>query len=79
MTKTKESLQSQIKELDELVKYFETSEQGFDLEAGIQKYESAMQIVQSVKSELESYELKIKEIEAKYAATEEPAQDDILS
>lgn len=79
MTKTKESLQSQIKELDELVKYFENGDQAFDLEAGIQKYEAAMQIVQNVKNELESYELKIKEIEAKYAEPAEPAQDEIMA
>lgn len=78
MTKTKESLQAQVKELDELVKYFENSEQAFDLEAGLQKYEAAMKIVQSVKSELQSYELKIKEIEAKYAEAETPSQEDLL-
>lgn len=64
MTKTK--LQEDIKQLDELVKYFESNDQSFDLEEGINKYESAMQIVQTVKKQLESYELKIKEIEDKY-------------
>lgn len=64
MTKTK--LQDDIKQLDELVKYFESNDQTFDLEEGINKYESAMQIVQTVKKQLEGYELKIKEIEDKY-------------
>jgi exodeoxyribonuclease VII small subunit len=77
MTKTKVSLQEQIKQLDELVRYFENGSQGFDLESGIQKYEEAMQIVQTVKGELEGYELKIKEIEAKYAAEDTPSQDEL--
>lgn len=75
MTNSKTKLQDNIKELDELVKYFENNDQAFDLEAGISKYETAMKIVQSVKKELESYELKIKEIEDKYSMDEEIDED----
>ena len=75
MPKTKIALQDQIKQLDELVQYFENANQNFDLEAGLKKYEQAMQVVKEVRTELESYELKIKEIEAKYADTAEPAAD----
>ncbi len=73
MTKTK--LQEDIKQLDELVKYFESNDQSFDLEEGINKYETAMQIVQTVKKQLKGYELKIKEIEAKYDVDETESED----
>ena len=63
----KETLQTKVKELDELVKYFEPQNQDFDLDQALTKYEAAMAIVKSVKNELEAYELKIREINAKYA------------
>ena len=79
MTKPTETLQEKVKQLDELVKYFEEANQGFDLEAGLKKYEQAMQLVSSVKKELESYELKIREVEAKYAEPEMPEQDEMAN
>ncbi len=64
------NLVAKIAELDELVKYFESANEDFDLEAGLAKYASAMELVKAVKTELESYELKIKEVEAKFQDAE---------
>jgi len=66
----KKNLVNKISELDELVKYFESANESFDLEAGLAKYASAMELVKDVKKELESYELKIKEVEAKFQEEE---------
>ena len=66
-----EKLTDKIKQLDELVNYFEKNDD-FDLEAGIANYEQAMKLVQELKKELLGYELKIKEVEAKY----QEAQDE---
>jgi exonuclease VII small subunit len=79
MTKTEIPLQEKIKQLDELVKYFEEVNQDFDLDAGLKKYEQAMQLVSSVKAELESFELKIREVEAKYVASPDPETSELMS
>jgi exonuclease VII small subunit len=64
-------IKKKVKELDELVAYFEKSED-FDLEEGLVKYEKALELVKAIKTEMEKFELKIKEIEDKYL------QDDSL-
>ena len=64
-------IKKKVKELDELVAYFEKSED-FDLEEGLVKYEKALELVKAIKTEIENFELKIKEIEDKYI------QDDSL-
>lgn len=61
----KTQIKNKVKELDELVAYFEKSED-FDLEEGLVKYEKALALVKAVKEEMEKFELKIKEIEDKY-------------
>jgi exonuclease VII small subunit len=77
--KTTVSLSAEIKKLDELIKYFEENNDEFDLDLGINKYEEAMKIVKSVKDELESYDLKIKEIQQKFDAdTDEEDQSDLV-
>lgn len=61
----KTKLQNKVKQLDELVKYFE-QEQDFDLEEGLKKYEQALSLVKEVKEDMSKFELKIKEVEEKY-------------
>lgn len=67
MAQKKILIQDKINELDKLVEYFEQDESNFNLDQGIEKYEQAMKIVSEIKKDLHSYELKIKEIELKYA------------
>jgi exodeoxyribonuclease VII small subunit len=69
--KNKKNLQEKINNLDEIIKYFEESNKEFDLDEGLTKYDEAMNIVQTVKKELQAYELKINEIHAKYGDSEE--------
>ena len=64
--KNKKNLQEKINNLDEIIKYFEEGNKEFDLDEGLTKYDEAMNIVQTVKKELQAYELKINEIHAKY-------------
>ncbi len=66
----KELLKSKVQKLDELVAFFEKTED-FDLDEGLKKYEEALALVKSLQDEMKSFELKIKEIEAKYLPTEE--------
>jgi exodeoxyribonuclease VII small subunit len=69
--KNKKNLQEKINNLDEIIKYFEEGNKEFDLDEGLTKYDEAMNIVQTVKKELQAYELKINEIHTKYETTEE--------
>jgi len=73
MTTTKNSIQQKLTKLDGIVKYFESQDDGFDLDEAVGKYEEAMQMVTSVKKELHGIELKINEIQKKY---EEGAEED---
>jgi exodeoxyribonuclease VII small subunit len=68
--KNKKNLQEKINNLDEIIKYFEEGNKEFDLDEGLTKYDEAMNIVQTVKKELQAYELKINEIHAKYGDIE---------
>jgi exodeoxyribonuclease VII small subunit len=68
---TKPNLQEKLNKLDETIKYFEDNNKDFDLDQGLAKYDEAMQIVQTIKSQLQSYELKINEIQSKYAGETE--------
>jgi exodeoxyribonuclease VII small subunit len=65
--KDKKNISQQLAKLDEIVKYFEDSNKDFDLDNGLAKYDEAISLVKSVKEELGSYELRIKEIQKKYA------------
>lgn len=76
MTTKNSNLKEKIGQLDNLVKFFEKTDD-FDLEQGIANYEEAMKLVQELKKELRSYELKIKEVEAKYQEETEPEADEI--
>ena len=67
----KEQLKSKVAKIDELVAYFENSDD-LDLEEGLEKYEKALALVKEVKEQMESFELKIKAIEDKYL---NPQQD----
>ena len=66
----KKELSSKIAKLDSLIAYFEESGNDFDLDDGIKKYEEAILIVKDLKSSLKSYELKIKELDARYKEEE---------
>jgi len=61
-----ETIKQAIVRLDSLIKYFEESNEQFDLDAGLKNYEEAMKIVHKLKKELANYELKITEIQKKY-------------
>jgi len=66
----KKELSSKVEKLDTLIAYFEESGNEFDLDEGIKKYEEAILIVKELKQSLKSYELKIKELDAKYKEEE---------
>ena len=66
----KKELSSKVEKLDTLIAYFEESSNEFDLDEGIKKYEEAILIVKELKQSLKSYELKIKELDAKYKEEE---------
>lgn len=72
--KNSTDLNAKIKELEALSSYFE--QQDIDLDQGIAKYEAGMKLVQEMKGMLESYELRIKEIKAKYSNLEEEGEAD---
>ena len=81
MTKMKNTkgISDKLLKLDEIVKYFEDSNKDFDLDDGLSKYDEAMSIVKTVKEELQSYELKIREIQNKYTddgQSGNPAEED---
>jgi len=66
----KKELSAKVAKLDSLISYFEGSGNDFDLDDGIKKYEEAISIVKDLKQSLKSYELKIKELDAKYKEEE---------
>lgn len=66
MSDKKNTINQKITELDQLVAYFESEDHEFDIDQDLAKYEQAMQIVSKLKKELQSIELKIKDIKAKY-------------
>jgi exonuclease VII small subunit len=63
----KNKINSHLEQLDQLIKYFEDNDEELDIEISLQKYEEGMKIVSEVKKELESFELKVKEIKQKYS------------
>ena len=63
--KTK-TIKEALSRLEDLIKYFEESNEQFDLDAGLKNYEEAMKIVDNLQKELSGYELKITEIQKKY-------------
>ena len=65
-----DNLAAKVKKLDELLSYFESSGNEFDLDEGIKKYEEAITLVKEVKGSLKAYELKVKELEVKYQEEE---------
>lgn len=65
-TSKKESINTNVKKLNDLIKYFEAEDKQLNLEADLEKYEEAIKLVAAVKDELESFELKIDEIKGKY-------------
>jgi len=69
-TTSSKDLSVKVKDLDNLIAYFEKNENDFDLDEGIKKYEEAITIVKELKNSLKSYELKIKELNAKYKEEE---------
>lgn len=60
----KQNLTKRLEQLDEISEFFEQEE--FDIDEGIKKFEEGLALSQEIKEQLESYELKIKEIKAKY-------------
>ncbi len=62
MTKTTQSnatLAETIKQLDQIVAYFE--DENFDLEQGIAKFDEATELIKAVSEQLQGMELKIEE------------------
>jgi exodeoxyribonuclease VII small subunit len=57
MAKAKESISKKIKELDEILTYFEKD--SIDLDDGIKKYERAVKLADSIKKQLSGYEERI--------------------
>jgi len=70
MKTTSKDFSLKVKDLDNLISYFENSENEFDLDEGIKKYEEAIKIVKDLKKSLKSYELKIKELNSVYKEDE---------
>jgi len=74
--KNTEKLSQKIADLEQIVKYFEDSNKDFNLDEGLEKYDSAIELVKSIKEELGHYELRIKEIQQKYEETDSnPAEN----
>lgn len=71
MSEKKDNISKSVAELDKLIEYFESGAET-SLDKDLEKYEEAMQLIQNVQKELESFELKINEIKEKYAAEREP-------
>lgn len=69
--KDKKNISGQLAKLDEIVKYFEDGNKDFDLDSGLAKYDEAISFVKSVKEELGSYELRIREIQKKYSEVQD--------
>lgn len=67
--KDKKNITKELAKLDDIVKYFEDGNKDFDLDSGLTKYDEAISLVKSIKAELGSYELRIKEIQQKYTET----------
>ncbi|MBW7953470.1 exodeoxyribonuclease VII small subunit [Candidatus Dojkabacteria bacterium] len=68
MSNKKQDIQSKLKRLDELVAYFEDSDNTPDIDSSLSNYEEAMKLVAEIKTELQGVTLKIKEIQAKYSS-----------
>ncbi|MFQ5493641.1 MAG: exodeoxyribonuclease VII small subunit [Candidatus Dojkabacteria bacterium] len=66
-SKKKQGIQANVDKLDEIIEYFEQEDTKFNLDEAIRKYEEAMKLVQDVRKELESVELRINEIQEKYS------------
>lgn len=66
MSEKKLAIKEKVKQLDDLIAHFEESADNFDIDSDLKKYEQAMKLVAEVRKELESVELKITEIKAKY-------------
>ena len=79
------TIKENLAKLDQLLKYFEDNNEQFDLDQGLKNYEAAMKIVAGLKKELAGYELKVKEVQAKYDTddnlsekTNQPVEDSLL-
>jgi len=68
---SKSNFNEKVKELDKLIAYFETSGTEFNLDEGIKKYEEAILLVKDIKKSLQTYELKINELNAKNQVSEQ--------
>jgi exodeoxyribonuclease VII small subunit len=60
----KKRIEQNLKELEALVHRFEEGE--IEIEEGIEEYKKAAKLIQAIKKELTSLELKIKEIQDSY-------------
>jgi exodeoxyribonuclease VII small subunit len=60
MNERKNKIQENVKQLEEIIKYFESED--IDLDEAIEKYEKAAKLVQSVNEVLKEYELRIEKV-----------------
>lgn len=60
MNERKNKIQENVKQLEEIIKYFESED--IDLDEAIEKYEKAAKLVQSVTEVLKEYELRIEKV-----------------
>ncbi|HBW74160.1 MAG: exodeoxyribonuclease VII small subunit [Candidatus Magasanikbacteria bacterium GW2011_GWA2_45_39] len=63
----------EFKELEAITEWFEKED--LDLEEGLKKFERGLELASSLKEYLGKVENKVKEIKAKFAASDEPEED----
>jgi exonuclease VII small subunit len=65
MTEKKDNIQEQLRELEEIAKWFE-SEEDFDVEAGLKKVKEGAELVKKLKGRIKEVENEFREIEAEF-------------
>ncbi len=69
MTEKKDSIETQLRELEGIAEWFEKEEE-FDLEEGLQKVKEGAELVKKLKSRIKEVENEFNELEATFAKEE---------
>lgn len=69
MTEKKESIKTQLKELEDIAQWFE-KEEDFDIEEGLKKVKEGASLVKKLKTRIQEVENEFRELEAEIATEE---------
>jgi exonuclease VII small subunit len=69
MAEKKESIQVQLKELEDIAQWFE-KEEDFDIEEGLKKVKEGASLVKKLKTRIQEVENEFRELEAEIATEE---------